>query len=716
MGERVSKRLKLFVAAALAAASSEAHAQQAPPAPPPPPPPAQSAQPTQDDDEEIVVIADQGDQVRIDRRVYTLRDDPAAQTSTMLDVLPRVPAVTVSPSGQIRLLGGAGVTIQIDGQNVPESSLDLVLRSIRGADVERIEVITNPSAEHSAQGASGVINIITRQRHTLGLGGGVTASADNSNSYSLNIGPNWSRGPWMIRFGISPAHGEFEGNLKREREDLASSDIRTQVSQFESISDSIAGNANVTYRPDARRRFSINANAISAEADGRSVLSTSTLALGPVSTQIGQNRSESSDQRATAEFEQRGAQPNELFKINLSFARRENENRSLQAIQPAGASPPTQYTQPFSSTNETWNSRVEFERPLGPRRVLTFGGAFEQRDDQIENALQTLLPGPGPADFQRTLFGVQSTQAAYLTFQFPIGDWLIRPGARGENYRREVRSNGPETDTNDFRVFPSLHIRRELTDKLDLDLSYSSRIQRPDISQLDPAVRFSEPTRASTGNPNLRPTTTDAYEATLLYRSGPETFSVTLFDRASEDIFSQFTQITPAGVTLNMPVNAGSSKTLGVQASLRGRIARGWRYSFDATATQRAFDRIDPLSGAVTRRDAMEYDGRGMIEYRDANQSEVNADQVSFDVQFQNARNFLQGSGEDFFVANFAWRRRLTPKIYGVLRVADIFDSRPDRSTTTTSDYIERSVRENFAPRIQLSLTYQLGNGAQPEE
>src|SRR5262245_23102210 len=147
-----------MASAAAMAVAAAAYAQQQPPSPPPPPPPAAAQEEDEINSDEIVVEAT-GDQVRIDRRTYTLRDDPAAQATNMFDVLGRVPSVSVAPSGAITLLGAANVTVQINGQPVPGNNLEQILRGLTGADVERLEVITNPSAQYSAQASGGIINI-----------------------------------------------------------------------------------------------------------------------------------------------------------------------------------------------------------------------------------------------------------------------------------------------------------------------------------------------------------------------------------------------------------------------------------------------------------------------------------------------------------------------------------------------------------------------------
>jgi outer membrane receptor protein involved in Fe transport len=196
---------------------------------------------------------------------------------------------------------------------------------------------------------------------------------------------------------------------------------------------------------------------------------------------------------------------------------------------------------------------------------------------------------------------------------------------RVENYRREIASGGLEDDDVDPRVFPSIHIRRELGVNINLDLSYTSRIQRPGFNQLDPSLRYVDINRAIGGNPNLEPSLTDAYEANFTYQNGGKSFSLTFYDRISEDVFSPFTETLIDGTILTTTLNAGTSEQRGLAAILRGplnetgatnerqpdaagvrhfeRRRRDWRSEFEydgsASSTSRRRSERDRRSAAV---------------------------------------------------------------------------------------------------------------------
>lgn len=710
----ISNKLTWLVSAAiLAGTSTAAHAQTSPP----PPQPAPAASPADEaidedssNDEEIVVLAPAGDQVRIDRRTYTLRDDATAQSTNMFDVLGRIPSVSVSPEGGVTLLGAGDVVIQVNGQPVPGANLEQILRSIPGSQVERIEVITNPSAQYSAQASGGIINIITRQRFEGGFNGSLQAGADSLGGYSMNFAPSWSRGPWSLSAQLGFYSGGQDQALVRERQDLPAGPLLTETGERQiEWHGWYASRLQAGYRPNERNRF------------------TSAIDFGNFNSGFEQNsdffeagsllssrRSDTDNSGAynnlTFEWQRNGDRPRELMKLNIALNLFDMTAESLYDLTPViGVA--SRYQTVFEQDNNGADIKLDFESPQANDNFLTYGLNFNIGEQTFDNRLDPIA-GPGPLAYVNALEGRQQTLAGYVTYQFGIGDWTLQPGVRGESYRREVVSGAAETDDVDDRLFPSVHLRRALTPNLNLDISYSSRIQRPGIQQLDPSLRFIDVNRAIGGNPNLEPTTTDAYEANLVYQANGASFSLTFFDRISEDIVSQFIEVNGDGVIVSMPVNAGESEQRGLQALLRGPLGERWRYSISGNVLSREFDYLTS-GGGLERREEVEYDGIFQLDYRDPDQNAVGADQVQLELRFQGPRYGLQTEIEPFYMVNLTYRRKLTERLYAVFNATDIFDSVDQINEVTTADYFERTEFQSPGTRFRVALTYQFGDGPQ---
>ena len=698
-------------------AAAPAFAQQPAPAAPPPPPPAQTApaQPapaeatTEDRGDDIVVLATGGDQVRIDRRTYTLRQDPAAQSTNMFEVLGKIPSVSVAPSGNVTLLGADNVTIQINGQPVPGQNLEQVLRGLQGADVERIEVITNPSAQYSAQASGGIINIITRQRFDAGFSGTLQAGYDNFNSYHAGISPSWSQGPWLLNGQVGVFGGEQDNDFRRTRNIFATN--ATTIEEGDAnvgFSGWYLGRLTLGYRPDPKRRMSIALDGVDVSNTPERDTTLRDSVTGPIAHLTQDTDVDFHNGQVIFDFQQDGAQAREVLKFNAALQNTGFGADTLITNTPtAGAL--TQFLSHSAQDTDALTSKLDYERPMPNDQFLTTGLAFDMLRQDVENA-RTTLAGPAiPADFAARLDGRQQTLAGYVTYQFGFSDWTFQPGVRGEDYRREVVASGLESDTNDLRWFPSIHVRRTVGNNINVDLSYTSRIQRPGFQQLDPSLRFVDVNRAQGGNPNLDPTTTDAYEANFTWQGGGRNFGLTFYDRISDDIVSPLTQTT-AGVIITRPVNAGTSEQRGLQAILRGPINQNWRYSLTANMLNREFDVLSS-TGTLSRDSAFEYDGTASLDYRDRNQDEIGADQVQLELRFQGPRHTLQSDIDQFVVANMTWRRKLTPRLWGVLTAQDIFSSQDQLTETTTTDFFERTEFLSPGPRVRLAITYQFGNG-----
>ncbi len=661
------------------------------------------------DDNEVVVLAQRGDEVRIDRRTYTLRQDPAAQSMNMFDVLGRVPSVSVAPSGAVTLLGADNVTIQINGQPAPGQNLEQVLRGIQGSDVERIEVISNPSAQYSAAASGGIINIITKQRFDAGLSGTVQASGDSLNGYHAGISPSWSTGRWAFSGQIGAYGGDQTNDLTRERRDLATDVVTTEEGARDLEYHGLyASRLTAAFQADERNRISL---ALDASEHNQSQVQNSDLAdtlSGPLGAQRLTSDYANTYNGLTFDLQHDGDAPRELVKLSAAVAQFDQNIDNTNLFAPAGGPPNNRYDTTNDYSERSASLTFDVEHPFSEERFLTTGLSADTSETTIGNTLDA-ISGATPLPYDAEIRGSEQTLAAYATYQFATGDWTWLPGVRAEQYRREVISGGLESDATDDRLFPSLHIRRALSPSINIDVSYSSRIQRPGLPQLDPARRFVDVNRALSGNPNLEPTTTDAFEANFVYQKNGANFSVTFFDRISQDILSQFTDVAGDGVIVTMPVNAGESEQRGLQAMLRGPIGDHWRYSLTGNVLSREFDFLE--GGSISRRSAVEYDGVASLDYRDADQNAVGADQLQLELRFQGPRHGLQTEIDQFMITNLTWRRKLTDRLSAVLGAYDVFNAADQVTDVTTADYVEHTEYAAPGTRVRLSLTYQFGNG-----
>lgn len=704
-------KLRFFLSAAAAcfAASTQAWAQQAQ-APAndgaQTPPPSHAAAAAAND--EVVVTGTHSDETRIDRHVYSVRNDPIAQTSSLSDILGRLPAITVAPSGQIRLLG-TNPTIQIDGQTVPGATLTQVLRTMTGDQVDRIEVITNPSAQYSAQASGGIINIITRQTFGRGIGGSLLGSYDTTDSYVATLSPTWTRGPFSLATRLSYNRNLSFSDSTLTRDVFATSDVVNEIGHTDQHGDVRNGYFSLGYRPN--NRVSANASVERTEFQGNALGMVSDTENGaPLFTRTSQQPGSFTSDRATAAYSWNGAHSGESLTFNATGSRFQSSFNQIATTFPASG--PTALTAAPSLTDgRNASLKLDYQRPFGAQ-LLQAGAAYDLGYQDSTNTFTTLLGPPNPNDYQETLHGRQSTPAAYVTYQFPVGHLTFLPGLRFEDFEQDVNSSAAHAHISDPRLFPTLHVRRNLMPGLDLDASFTRRISHPSLGSIDPGLRFIDSTHAVGGNPNLRPSLTNAFEASLNYQKGTNSVGFVFYDRITDDTLAQSFEVTPGGVTIVRPINAGTNEQRGLRVSVQHPFGRNWRLSVATDLLDRSFDQLS--NGVITHGDEFEYNGNATLEYRDVDQNRVGATQIQLTAQWSGPTHSFQSSFDQYSVVNLTWRRTLTDRVAALLTLNDIFDTVRARSTFRTDQLEERTLSHgvgngNGGQRAQLTLTYQLG-------
>lgn len=205
--------------------------------------------------DEVVVTALATDvSNRIDRRVYSVRDDPDSQILPLVDILGKLPSVTVSPGGRVALLGSPNITILVDGKAVADPQA--FLRSVPGSRVDSVEVMTNPPAEFSAQGTGGIINIITRRSFLPGLTGSGSAYGNSFGSHGASLSPRWSSGPWSVSGTLRLGNERPESEVRRQRAFIGAEDAlegsSEEIGEVRSRDDNVSLDAKVGYKPTER--------------------------------------------------------------------------------------------------------------------------------------------------------------------------------------------------------------------------------------------------------------------------------------------------------------------------------------------------------------------------------------------------------------------------------------------------------------------------------
>jgi hypothetical protein len=191
--------------------------------------------------------------------------------------------------------------------------------------------------------------------------------------------------------------------------------------------------------------------------------------------------------------------------------------------------------------------------------------------------------------------GIESTLSGYGTFQQPIGSWIAMPGFRVERNTRHLSGPGqPHVSVTRTSLFPTLHVEHSLSKALDLTLSYSKRIDRPDILNLRPYPIVQDALTIKEGNPSLKDQSTDAYELNLHYRHKKIDAGVIIYDRETSRLWSEQYSVVN-GVNVFTLINSGRRRDRGAEFDLSAPVVKRVKVS----ASVNLFDERTPVDGTA---------------------------------------------------------------------------------------------------------------------
>ena len=654
--------------------------------------------------DEIVIIAEKSTvEIRLDKRIYNVGKDMTVKGGSASDVLDNVPSVDVDVEGNVSLRGNENVRILIDGK--PSALVGLsgsdALRQLPADAIERVEVVTSPSARYDAEGTAGILNIILRKGVATGLNGSLNTTIGDPTQYRIasninfrtkkinfftNLGYRNSSSPGNFLTNLSTFENESVNSLRIEDRDFERKrngyNINLGLEYFLSNESSITGT--YFYRDSDNKNLSTNAiqvfdvNNILEYSDVRvqdedEIDETSQISLNYT------NNINNSGHKLTIDFQYSDSKEIETAFIDDSLASEKNittENSKSTLIQ-------SDYVLPIGE-------HMQFE--------LGYRGDFQ---DLNSNFLVNRIP---ELDFNpsNNLTFKQNVNAIYSQFGNKINKFSYLLGLRTEITDVKVRL----TNTNenfDYRyteVFPTINFGLERTDNQSFTLGYSRRLRRPRYWYLNPFESRNSQNVIYKGNPGLIPTFTNSFDLGFLQKIGKLTLnssiyfqhSVNAIQRVSRDEIRLLDGVNQV-ITIREPINLASEDRYGFELTANYNPSKKVRLSGSFNVFQQESKglyeynkfTIDETSGAIT----------SMPETQDLGNinnswfSRFNATfTLPWKIQMQNRLSYrgprytAQSESKGMFSANIALSKDvLSEKGTLVLNVSDVFNSRRWRST-----------------------------------
>jgi outer membrane receptor protein involved in Fe transport len=537
----------------------------------------------------------------VDKLTYDLKADPDSKSSSVLEMMRKVPLLSVDGDDNILLKGNSGYRIFVNGR--PSSMMERdpknILKSMPASTIQSIEVITNPSSKYDAEGMAGIINIVTNKKVNNGYNGTLNVSE------VFPVGGPRLGGSFSSKQGKLELSGYFGGNISNSPEVLSSitrlstGSNPTSLSQHNSAEwDGKNGYAEVgiSYEIDSLNLISGQFNVNGNNQDGINTQSSVLNEAGNMVQQYDLYNNNTAGGRGlnVALNYQLGFKSSKQRLLTFSYQYYTFNNRQHAALT---ASNRVNYTTPdYLQRNEGESSEQTFQLDyVHPVKKFTIemGVKAIMRDNNSDFQYlgYNAATGNFEADPSRSnkFDNKQNVLGAYNSYSYTQQNWSFKAGARIEEtlIDADFISTTSQLSKNFFNIVPSVSINKRFKNSSTVNLGFSQRIQRPGIYQLNPFVDRSNPNFESSGNPNLRPAVSNSIQlgysrtkkASLNLMLGYNYFNdlimpVVVFDPVTNITRSSFDNTGKARLfTFNGNINYPITKKW--SSSFNGRIAHG---------------------------------------------------------------------------------------------------------------------------------------------
>ena len=671
----------------------------------------------------------------LDKKVIDVSKDLTTTGGSAVDVLQNVPSVTVDQSGAVSLRGSGNVTIFVDGKptGAAGGGRSAVLDQIPASSIQSVEVVTNPSSRYDAEGTAGVINIILKKEKKDGINGLATVTAGTKDKYNSSLSLNARKGKLNV-FGSYDFRRDrrvgsgtsFVTSTFLDAEQVQQTRILDQNERGLDYRTSHAGRFGFDYnltdfqtitlsaqpRFNRQKEFENQANRQSAP-NGGILPPGSSFDLANDEREFNRSTDYALDYRRTW----KGQARRELV-ANAVFTPIRSESETITNRIPYDDSPFVQQRQRFDNAIDQASAQIDYVHPFGEKGRLEAG--FKSILRQFD-ADYKFFDGTVQNDLLSNRFLYEEyIQAGYATYANASGKWSYQGGLRLEQTNTEGNQVAAVQDTtftrNYLNLFPSAVLAYDLTKDQRLQLSYSRRLNRPGVNQLNPFIDRSEPLNTRSGNPALLPEYINSYELGFQKFFGQSnSFTTTAFYRQTNNSVQRFRQLgfneqLQAPTTNQTILNLARGTAYGLELVGSTTVASFWKLNANLSGFRNIIEGTAPGTDIDNRN--FTYTGRLNNNFTITKKLDV-----QFSANYRSAAVTAQGRRGEFFFTEFAGKY-LVLKDRGsiTLRVSDVFNTLRFNFDSfgpgfESENSFKRETRVGF-----LGFTYRFGGTQQPEQ
>ncbi|WP_452224566.1 TonB-dependent receptor domain-containing protein [Lacinutrix chionoecetis] len=712
---------------------------------------------------EVELIAEKTTvEIKLDKKVYNIGKDLTTAGGTVSDALNNVPSVTVDLEGAISLRGNENVRILINGKPSAMAGFgdSNILSQLPAEAIERVEVITSPSARYDAEGTAGILNIILRQKETLGFNGSVTLTAGNPDNVGVSTALNFRREKYNIfsnfgwRYFDAPRTSFLDVNYfdtvdedgflnePQFRRIIENQDVdrlnrnynaNVGIEYFLNETSSLTGSLFYNFKSDADVSLNLSErlnNNVIVEETLRREKETE----GENSYQIALNYAkrfgEDRDHKLTVDFQYEKDIEDGFTFLNENYITTNQTNPE-----------PFQIEQEF--TNQKQNEflfQADYVLPLGEdsRFEAGYRGNFENNITDYQLDQENLMTGN--LEINETISNIfdytENVNALYTQYGSKLGKFSFLLGLRLENtqLKGKIESLLTEQELNDafgfpidtdfnnnyLGLFPTVNLIYNLNtteggDEESITLGYNRRINRPRGRFINPFPSRSSRTNVFQGNPNLNPAFSSTFDLGYLKRWEKLTLTTSVYYQHENDSFERVQentgQQTTDGIDIirTIPINLSTNQRTGAELGLMYNPNKWLRLNSSANIYQ--FKTDGAFNGVDYSTENTSWFAR--FSSKVTLPLEIDWQTSAF---YRGPRQDAQSDTDGIFSLDLAFSKEILNKNATLsVNVRDLLNSRKYQSTTTTNFFERYSEFQWRQRQINVSFTYRFNQKKKPQ-
>ena len=656
----------------------------------------------------------------IDRKVYSVSQDLMSKSGSASDILKNIPSVEVDIEGNVNLRGSGEVMILINGRPSPLMGKNRaeVLQQLPANSIERIEVITNPSARFRPDGTSGIINIVLKKNTANGITGNIIANIGNKERSNGSLNLNYKKG----KFNSFVTY-----NIRQDERNRYNKLNRTYFDSTGKISGYYAEDGKLKARPLSHLlRGGIDYSIDSKNSIG---LSVSYVPSGLTRNDLVRRYYSDKNNQLTNQFNRTRHAPateyekDATFYWQHNFKEEEHELRVEATISSQAEDEKNYYNNIYnypplrSLPDNNWVNQVEknqqltvdYVKPLSEKSKLELGysGSFIQQDiDFYVEDFDTLQNKfiPNYLRSNRFLYN-ESVHAVYGTYQHTYNAFSFSLGLRAEAAYTKVNLRTKDSVINNqyFQLYPTLHLAYELK-KGELQLNYSRRVNRPDGDEMNPFPEYIDPLNLRAGNPKLLPEYIHSFEFGYQLKGEKFSFVPSIYYRYKYNSFTTVTKPINDTVLLTTRENLSNDQSAGFEFIASFNTPK----FFSANLSTNIFYNVIDAGnlGILQKKSIVSFSTNFISTFTFTPNT-----QLQLSCNYRSARQTAQGQFFPTFVINMGARQDLFKKKLAItLTLSDVFKTLQQKITLNTAYFHQTAITSRDARVLYIGFSYRFGS------